>query len=100
MGHYPEIIDKAVTKAAGINTADIFAGFASGCRISVSCDGENWTQCADGIVRIFGAEVIAAFEPVSARYVKYEVTSTIGKDSGMPKYLDALITLNELTVFE
>ena len=100
VGHYPEMIDKAVTKAAGINTADIFAGFASGCRISVSCDGENWTQCADGIVRIFGAEVIAAFEPVSARYVKYEVTSTVGRDSGMPKYLDALLTLNELTVFE
>jgi len=99
VGYYPEILGSGAIKAADKNHALAFAGQVGGYRISVSCDGENWTQCADGYIRIYGAEVIAAFNAVTARYIRFEVTSTAGADAGYEMYAHEPVTMNEITVF-
>ena len=73
--------------------------FAAEYEISVSIDGENYEKCADGLVRIYGAEVIATFDAKKARYIKFDVKSTVGKLSGIPKYSDVPVMMNELTIF-
>jgi len=100
VGHYPVKITRAKIAETNVNIFTKLSTFAAGYKISVSRDGKYWDECADGLVRIYGAEVIAAFEERSARYVKFEVTSTVGKLCDIPDYADAEVALNELTVFE
>lgn len=96
VGHYPVFLPMASAPDA----KEKMGGFAAECEISVSCDGKNYEKCTDGPVRIYGAEVIFSFESRRARYVKFEVKSTIGKRSGIPQHRDCQLLMNEITIFE
>ncbi|MBQ9922552.1 MAG: discoidin domain-containing protein [Clostridia bacterium] len=95
VGHYPVQLPQSNAP----DTKTKMMGFAAEYEISVSLDGENYEKCADGLIRIYGAEVLATFDAKKARYVKFDVKSTVGKLSGIPKYNNVPVVMNELTIF-
>lgn len=95
VGHYPV----QILVAGAPDTKARMMGSAAEYEISVSLDGESYEKCADGLVRVYGGEVIATFDAINARYVKFDVISTVGKLSGIPKYMDMPVMMNELTVY-
>ena len=50
-------------------------------RISTSLDGVEYTVCREGGIRTYGGEEILTFNETSARFVKFEVLSTVGLES-------------------
>lgn len=69
-------------------------------RICISLDGVDYTICAEGVCRIFGDEEIFAFPKAKARFVRFDVLSNVGNDSGYEKYAGKPLTIGNLTVFE
>lgn len=99
VGHYPTRYVMSYFQSTGASQTEKFAKFAHGYELSVSNDGENYTPCATGVLRIFGGEEYIRFPKTEARYVKFKVTSTIGKASDLPAYKDAAVSISELTIF-
>jgi len=83
----------------GADFAATFARFAHGYEVELSNDGENFRPVAKGLLRIFGGEEYIVFPQQTARYVKFRVTSTIGRASDLPRHADAPVSISELTVF-
>lgn len=48
--------------------------------VATSLDGKSFDSCAAGVGRVFGEEEIVSFEKRVARYVRFDVLSTVGKD--------------------
>lgn len=99
LGHYPPRWDRKVLKVKGIRENEAVASFACRYRISTSVDGLNFTEQAEGVLRVFGAEEIISLPPHSARYLKLEVLSTTGAESAYPALAEARVQIGELTVF-
>lgn len=99
VGHCTPHIVMSDFKERGINATEMFARFADEYEVSVSTDGENYTFCADGRIRIHGGEAIIPFPEIDARYVKFSVKSTVGKTCGYKDYESANLSIGELTVF-
>lgn len=106
IGQYPPriLIKKILPNGTVIRTdlnklGEISKEFVVDYRISTSTDGKNYTTCADGTIRIFGAETIIDFDEHKARYVKFEALCTAGKRSGRKECIDAPVSIGELTVF-
>ena len=78
----------------------ITAGFPTRIRISSSRDGKDYTACAETICRVFGDEQIITFPTVSARYVKFEVLSTVGQDNVPKPYAQTAITIGNISLFK
>ena len=68
--------------------------------IYTSRDGKTFTKQADFYCRIFADEDIIRFAPHDARYVRFDVLSTVGARSGQAEYADAKTGIGNLTVFE
>jgi len=100
VGHYPYRFVMSEVLEKKLSITDIMKGFPHKYNVSVSVDGENYVQTAVGFTRVFGQEEVAVFPEISARYVKYEVTETVGKRCGCKDFADAHVCLGELTVFE
>ena len=99
VGHITPVLLRDEVKRLGLSIVDTVSAFVGDCRISVSADGISYQECVSGSVRVFGGEDIFRFSPVDARYVKFEVLSTVGKNSDKPEYAGAGISMAELTVF-
>ncbi len=95
VGHYPMLMLQSTPE----NVIKM-GGFPAEYEIAVSCDGENYEKCFDGMIRIYGGEVISSFDARKARFVKFTVKNTVGVLSGMKKYEEVPVGINELTVFE
>jgi hypothetical protein len=78
----------------------ITAGFPTKIRVSASLDGNDYTVCAEAICRVFGDEQIITFNTVTARYIKFEVLSTVGKDNVPKPYADTHITIGNISLFK
>ncbi len=100
LGHYPTRYLMDYFRQTGANPTEKFAQFAHGYEIEVSGDGAKFTPVKKGLLRVFGGEEILPFAEVSARYVRFKITSTIGKVCGWPQYKDAKVSISELTVFK
>lgn len=72
------------------------AEYPSEYRISISDDGKNYIVVSEGIFRVFGLGNTIYFGKVSARFVKIEILSTVGKNCCYPEYTDAKISLGEI----
>lgn len=99
VGHYPlrpimgEIIEQ------GLYPNNIVTQYVSEYAISVSDNGKDYKLVTSGRLRVFGKEELITFEPVKARYVKFEVISSTGKACELPKYANSPVRIGELTVF-
>ena len=68
--------------------------------IYTSMDGKSFEKQKEAYCRIFADEDILRFAPVDARYIRFDVLSTVGRYSGKAKYADANAAIGNLTVFE
>ena len=60
------------------------------------CDGIEYTVCREGGIRTYGGEEILTFNETSARFVKFEVLSTVGLEFERKTYCDATLHLGGL----
>ncbi len=68
--------------------------------VYTSKDGKVFEKQADAYCRIFADEDIIRFSPTDARYVRFDVLSTVGRYSGNPKYAGAKAAIGNVTLFE
>lgn len=99
IGHYPlrpimgELID------AGMYPNNIVTQYVSEYEIYISNNGKDYEFVTSGQLRVFGKEELITFNPVKARYVKFDVISSTGKCCELPKYANSIVRIGELTVF-
>ncbi len=74
--------------------------FAHGYRIYLSRDGISYTLSGEGCIRTYGGEDILPVSPETARYVRFEVTSTVGAETRKPEFANAPVTVGEISIFE
>ena len=67
--------------------------------IYTSKDGKSFEKQKDAYCRIFADEDIIRFAPVDARYIRFDVLSTVGRYSGKPQFADAKAAIGNLAVF-
>lgn len=97
VGHYaPIVIRSRENKGEVLQKA--VDRFASTYRISVSRDNAVYTPVKEGLLRAFGGEELLPFAPQTARYVKFEIFSTVGNDSMLDNH-KADLAVAELSVF-
>ena len=99
LGHYPPRWSRKELKLKGIKDKFAVASFACRYRVSTSLDGEEFTLQTEGNLRVFGAEEIIPLPPHTARYLKFEVLSTTGRESAYPAFRDQTVQIGELTVY-
>ncbi len=87
---------KAVIKDLCTET---FCGHATRIAISTSVDGEHFETRFAGATSSFADEEIVRFAPCKARYVCFEVLSTVGRDSCVPALKDHPVNVGSLTIF-
>ncbi len=99
LGHYPMPMcrkpGQTSQELAGIG-APIPADYA----VYTSLDGIHFDLKADGYCRVFADENIIRFPATEARYVRFDVLTTVGKYSENPNYSDANVAIGNLTIFE
>lgn len=79
---------------------DITKRYVTAYEILTSTDGVHFTLVKKGTIRAFGDEAILHIPPHGARFLRFDVTSTVGKSSGIPALANAPAAIGELTVFE
>ena len=98
VSHYPFPVTREMLNRSPENKK--IAEFPSEYRISVSTDGEEFTECDRGIFRIFGGEEMIRFDACEARFIRLEVLSTVGRASGLIAHANAPLTIGEITVYQ
>lgn len=102
LGHYARVLYGRFIKQTGIakeNVPFFWAGCTFGYRVSTSTDGENYTVCAEGVLRTVSGEEIIRFQKRMARFIRLEILSTIGSNSHRKGFEEASVVLGELTVY-
>lgn len=99
IGHYPEFFDRDTMKQQCLMPGFKYASFPSRYRVSTSLDGVHYTKVAEGRIRIFGSEEMICFPEHIARFVRFEILSTVGKESKKPLFRSAHPSVAILTVF-
>jgi len=99
VGHYPMRILEHEIRAHLYSEPEKISEFVKECNIYTSIDGMDYKKRADGCFRIYGAEEIVMFPACDARYVKFEVTATVGEAYGPAKYKNTKVSIGKLTVF-
>lgn len=74
----------------------IIATYPKEFRLSISEDGENYTEIYEGIFFTYGVARLAHLGKQRARFLKLELISTVGKYSHRPLYRDAKISLGHI----
>lgn len=82
------------------SSSDYTQSFAFEYEIYTSVDGEKFEKCRSGVLRTFGSEEIIELPKTEARYVVFEVKSTVGSYSGFKKYENAPVSIGNIAVFE
>jgi len=100
LGYHPHIILRDPTKGAAWTTSMESSGLVSRYSVSVSSDGESYTEVASGVCQTLGAENIIRFAPMRARFVRFAALSNIGVDSGLAAYRDSRMKIANLAIFE
>lgn len=83
----------------GARMQDIIKRYVTAYEIHTSTDGVHFTRVSAGAIRAFGDEAILHIPPHGARFLRFDVTSTVGKNSGIPALANAPAAIGELTVF-
>lgn len=99
VGHVAPVMIRRPLMDAGVDLAEKTAEFVSRFCISTSCDGKTWTPGTERIARMFGREEIFEFPEREARYVKFQVLSSVGLESAWPRFAQSKVSIAELTVF-
>ena len=99
LGVYHRILSQKEIKAEGLIPPDKNCEFPAQYVLSASVDNENFKVVSQGRFRVFSAEEMLRINPTTARYLKLESLTTVGKDCQRPNFADAKIVIGELTPF-
>lgn len=104
VGSYPRIVEKPskVTDPeawAKWREYDYTPSLPTAFTIYTSVDGNKYEKRTEGILRVFGGESIITFESAEARYVRFDILSTVGTDSLPHLYGEANCSVGNLTVY-
>ena len=102
IGHMPHVIIRP--KSRDPQSVDFdeqleSPGFPHRFAVSTSLDGEHFEPCLEATVRVFGNEQIYPIAPVTAKYVKFDVLSTVGTDSYEKKHSHNNVYIGNITLF-
>ena len=101
LGNCPRSFDR---KTYTVNLTKYSVLFTSGIptelKVSVSLDGKSFSEVARKKCNTFGAEQIVSFAETVARYVRFDVLSTVGKDNVPKPYADTHITIGNISLFK
>ncbi len=103
IGYYPRPVEKPPKTQPELRTKwredDYTATLPTAFAIYTSIDGTKYEKKADGIFRTFGGETVVTFENTQARYVRFDVLSTVGADSLPHLYGNAKCSIGNLLFF-
>lgn len=99
-GYYPHMILRDPAKGPNWRVSHEARSIVTEYRLSSSLDGESYTAITEQRSQYLGDENIIGFTPHSARYLAFEVLSTVGADSGRRAILDSEAVIGNLTIFE
>ncbi len=99
IGHYAPFFDRRQLNGENKSLSWAFGRMAARYEIYTSVDGESFEKCADGFVRVYGGEEILPFEPVLARYIRFDVLSNAAKESDRKHLANPSLAIAELSVF-
>lgn len=77
----------------------LLGGYATRYTISTSTDGIHYTLQKADATHSFADEEVVRFAPCEARFVCFEVLSTVGKDSHIPALADTPVNIGSLTLY-
>ena len=75
------------------------AGIPTHIAVFVSSDGENFIKVAETRCRTFGEEQIIRFPKTKARYVRFDVLSTVGNDTLPKNYGGTKVGIGNIAIF-
>jgi len=99
MGHHAHRFYTAYLQENDLTMQQIFTSYAHRYRISTSTDGVCYTAQAEGVIRTFGEEELLLFPLHRARYIRFEVLGTVGREYGLKQYIHTPVSIGELSVF-
>lgn len=99
LGHLPTRVVRPAVNWENWGPDDTAVTVPAHFAVSVSCDGEHFTEVANGVCRVFGSENIVRFAPVCARYVRFDVLDTVGANSHRESIADAPASIGNLALF-
>jgi len=99
LGHYGRVLIGKMMKEAAPTPQFFWAGCPFRYAVSTSSDGENFTLRAEGVFRVTSGDEIIRFVKHDARYIRLEILSTTGQNSHRKEYMDAPLSMGELTVY-
>ncbi|MBQ8894388.1 MAG: discoidin domain-containing protein [Clostridia bacterium] len=99
IGHLPTRVVRPTVNRKGWSEDCIAVALPAHYAVSVSEDGDTFTEVTSGVCRVFGAENIIRFAPVDARYVRFDVLDTVGANSHRKAVANANASIGNLSVF-
>lgn len=99
IGHYPPMVDRFALMEQGISQSVVMGTMAAQYEIYTSLDGVVYEFRDEGYVRTYGGEEILPFDPVEARYIRFDVLSTVGKATDRKELPHSPVTIAELSVY-
>ncbi|MBQ3075070.1 MAG: discoidin domain-containing protein [Clostridia bacterium] len=99
LGVYHRILSQKEIKAEGLIPPDKNVEFPARYVLSASIDNKDFKVVSQGRFRVFSAEEMLRINPTTARYLKLEILSTVGKDCRREKFAEAKVVIGELTPF-
>jgi len=78
----------------------LIAEYPAEYRLAVSADGTNYAVVSEGLVRIFGLGYTIPLGKSSARYVRLELLTTVGRYSCRPTHAAAKLSLGEIEILK
>ncbi len=99
LGHLPTRVVRPEVNWRTWKASDTMITLPVHFAVSVSCDGESFSEVANGVCRVFGDENIIRFAPTTVRYVRFDVLDTVGANSHRDSIADAHASIGNLALF-
>lgn len=100
ISHYTPYVRHQDLAEEGVSEPFYVSCFVSKYKVSVSLDGKSWREVKKGKIRLYSGEEYICFEKQNARYIKFDVESTAGKESEWPEFEKSPIIIGEISIFE
>ena len=98
-GYFPHIIMRNPEKGPQWRTSHESRNIVSHYKLYSSVDGESYTLLSEKYCQYLGDENVIEFPERTARYIKMEVLSTVGANSGQTDMTDCQALIGELSLF-
>lgn len=101
VGNYNRILDRKKIEVNLTKFSYLFtAGIPTDIEVWTSLDGKNFEKRARAKNRAFSGEQIITFERIRARYLRFDVLSTVGNDNVPKNYGGTNVGIGNIAIFK